>query len=79
MWFNKKPKQLEDMWMLDYPHREFVYAPHPFKELAPYQGDWKDSLRRIPSPKRTKKETWIRGKVPKGIDLYKAFGIKKED
>ena len=47
MWFYKKPKQLETMWMLDYPHREFVYAPHPFKKLAPFDGDWKDSLRRV--------------------------------
>lgn len=47
MWFDKKPKQLETMYMLDFPHREFIYAPHPFKELAPFDGDWKDSLIKV--------------------------------
>ena len=47
MWFDKKPKKHKTMYYLDYPHREFVYAPHPFKELAPFDGDWKDSLIRI--------------------------------
>lgn len=47
MWFYKKPKQFETMWMLDYPNRAFIQFSNAFKELAPFDGDWKESLIKV--------------------------------
>ena len=47
MWFDETPMKLQTMYYLDYPHREFIQLSDPFKELAPFDGDWKDSLIKV--------------------------------
>ena len=46
-WFDDRPHILESFWYLDYPHREFIHLSDAFKELAPFDGDWKDSLIKV--------------------------------
>lgn len=45
-WYITKPKEGEYMWINEYANTRSVKLSQGFN-IAPFDGDWKDSLRRI--------------------------------